>query len=128
MIRRNAETSLTHDVIAVLNALPGFLAWRSQAGLAKGCGGGWVHLAPAGTADVVGLYGPHGVFFGVETKNTHRDACKCETCVAQRAWGETVVARGGKYVRARSVDAVLRAFTPVRLVPLRAFTEVPRGT
>ena len=117
MRKRNPETSLTRDVIDALNLLPGFLVWRSQAGAVKSRGGGWVHMAPAGTADVVGLYGPHGVFFGVETKNTHRDACKCETCVAQRAWGETVVARGGKYMRARSVHAVLRALT-----------EVPRGT
>jgi len=113
MRKRNAETSLTRDVIAALNALPGFLAWRSQAGMVKSRGGGWVHLAPAGTADVVGLYGPHGVFFAVETKATHQDACKCETCSAQRAWGEAVVTRGGKYMRARSVHAVLRALTEV---------------
>jgi len=128
VIRRNAETSLTHDVIAVLNALPGFLAWRSQAGVVKSRGGGWVHLAPAGTADVVGLHGPHGVFFAVETKATHLDTCKCRTCAAQRKWCWAIEARGGKYVKARTVNAVLRAFgVPVadRIV-MRA--EVPRGT
>lgn len=109
MRKRNAETDLTSSVIEALNLLPGVMAWRSPAGKVKSRGGGWVQLAPAGTADIVGLMDPHGVFLGVETKSNHRDACRCESCEKQRAWGEAVVARGGVYLKTRTLEAVIAA-------------------
>jgi hypothetical protein len=82
-------------------------AWRCNSGKVK-VRGGWMQLAPKGTADVLGYFRAGGRMFGVEGKCSHRDGCPCESCADQRAWGERLVKAGGVYVRARSLDDVVK--------------------
>jgi hypothetical protein len=92
-----SETALTSAVLSALHKMPGVTAWRCNSGVR-----GRVRLAPAGTPDIIG-YLSSGRFLGIETKASHKDACACESCAAQRAWGSRAKANGVLYLRARTV-------------------------
>ena len=101
------ESDLTQPCLAALRAL-GCEVWRCQSGVVK-VRGAWMHLAPKGTADMIG-YMPGGRFLAAETKASHKDACACDSCEAQRVWGARLTAAGGLYVpRVRSVEQLVDA-------------------
>lgn len=83
------EADLTAQVIAALNHLPGVLVWQAKKrGQGKATQEGHV-------LDVIGYAAPHAVFLALETKRTHPDSCRCESCKGQRAWAARLGAAGG---------------------------------
>lgn len=93
-----SESALTAAVLRALGQLPGVTVWRCNSGRR-----GRVHLAPAGTPDVIG-YLRGGRFIGIETKASHGDECTCRSCTAQRAWAARAKACGVIYARVRTLD------------------------
>jgi hypothetical protein len=83
--------------------------WRNQSGSVR-ARGGYVHLGPAGSPDLVGwmLQGPRrGAFVGLEVKRPGEQATLIQT-----AWRQDIEKAGGVAGVVRSVDdalAVLRA-------------------
>jgi hypothetical protein len=59
------ETQLQRAILDALNLLPGVYAFRVNSGRR-----GKVHLAPAGTSDILAVVAPHGRFCGLEVKLT----------------------------------------------------------
>lgn len=81
-----SESELVRDVLDALKLFPRRLkAWRCQSGIVK-VARGWMHLAPAGTPDIIGYFRGSGRMFGIECKVSHKRACVCEPCEAQREW------------------------------------------
>lgn len=107
-MKRRTETDLTREVLTALGLYPAVVvAWRSNSGAVK-VRGGYMTLAPKGTADVIGYFVGSARFFGVETKKSHPDSCSCPKCEGQRAWGAKLTSQGGLYVgRVRSVEDAL---------------------
>jgi hypothetical protein len=62
--------------------------------------------ARKGTPDFLGYF-DNGLGWVIETKCTHRDGCKCDSCDAQRAWQASARARNVKYILARTLDDVV---------------------
>lgn len=110
------QSEVTAPIIAALEEA-GIVAWRQQAGVVQ-VRRGWMHLAPAGTPDIVGFL-PGGRFFGIEAKlagnRTSRDRGE-----KQAAWGARCVAQGGLYILARTVA---EAFAGLGLLPARNRAE-----
>jgi hypothetical protein len=102
-----SETALTAAVLNALERVPGVVAWRCNSGTVK-VRGAWMHLAPRGTADVIGFVVPNGRFFGIELKV---QGGKHPHTKEQQEWGEKVVKHGGIYILARSVGEALDALT-----------------
>lgn len=71
--RKGSETEL---VTATLNILQWFVQdgmfWRNNSGMIATQSGTMVKLAPAGTADIIGLIMPMGLFVALEAKVPHR--------------------------------------------------------
>lgn len=61
-----AETKLAADIRDAINSLTSAKVWREQSGQVR-VRRGYMHLAPAGTPDIVG-YLPGGRFIGIEVK------------------------------------------------------------
>lgn len=61
-----SQQVVERDIIAFLNA-NGFYAWRNQSGQLK-VGRGWVHFAPKGVSDVIGLHKSSGRIVAIERK------------------------------------------------------------
>jgi hypothetical protein len=71
----------------------GIRVWRQQAGKIRDSHGHWVHCAPKGAADLVGISA--GIHLEIE--------CKVDApwTADQRRWGRLIESRGGIYVLAR---------------------------
>jgi hypothetical protein len=105
-----AETAVTREVIEAVNATGAAFVWRNQSGITK-VRGGFMHLAPEGSPDVVGwLRG--GRFLGIEVKVEGNRTQKARA-ERQREWRDRIVASGGVSGEVRSaadaVALVLRA-------------------
>ena len=95
-------------------------AWRQQAGQVfvvpfkeaqrKGVRGHFMELAPAGAADLTGIY-DDGRRVEIEVKSAS-GAQRPE----QRAWESMIRSRGGVYILARSVDEALAHLGEARVV------------
>lgn len=111
-----SETSeVTRPLLDALRAL-GLWAVRMQSGRVKSKGGGWIHLSPAGTPDIIGCF-PDGRMFAVETKRSCRDGCPCPSCTAQRRVRVDLERSKVLYVFARSADGALQALGLAPLLP-----------
>lgn len=103
VIQREIENSLGHGRIRL---------WRQQAGRVyvvpyreaqrKGARGSWMDLAPAGAADLTGIYAD-GRRLEIEVKTPTG-----QQRAAQIAWQQMIQSRQGVYILARSVDDALR--------------------
>ena len=89
------EGGFKAPLLKAINATPGLRAWRQQAGSLK-VRGGFMVLAPAGAADIVGRAAPDGLHFEVETKGR-----KTEVEASQDPWALETRGAGAVYVRAR---------------------------
>lgn len=79
------ESELQREIMDALKHFSCLKAWRCNSGTVK-VRGGFMHLAPAGTPDVIGFFRESGRFFGIECKSSHKEKCNCVKCIAQRAW------------------------------------------
>lgn len=61
-----AERDIKRSILDGLHAA-GIIAFRVHSGKVK-VRGGWMHLAPEGTPDIVAIVPPHGRFLGLEVK------------------------------------------------------------
>lgn len=96
------EQQLATALVERLNLISGVHVTAIDSGGARQRNG---QRPEPGMSDVIGWAAPEGIFIGVETKNTHKDDCGCDSCTAQRAWGARLRAAGGVYVdRVRSVN------------------------
>jgi hypothetical protein len=97
------EQQLATALVERLNLVPGVHVTAIDSGGARQRNG---QRPEPGMSDIIGWAAPEGIFIGVETKNTHKDSCSCDSCAVQRAWGARLVAAGGVYVAGiRSVQA-----------------------
>jgi hypothetical protein len=88
------EEAGTTAVVAALDAMPEIeMAWQSRKR-----GGVRANDAAKSVADVTALSRPDGIHVEVEMKGTHKDACACGSCSAQRDRAERVRGAGGVYV------------------------------
>jgi hypothetical protein len=108
---RNQETERYKAILALAAVVPGLSLVRVQSGRIQTRRGGWVHLAPAGTADFLGQL--DGRALAIEAKNA--DTGQDED---QRRWATAWMARGGLYLIARDVGEL-----HARLLEMRARTE-----
>ena len=76
----------------------GCFIWRNNTGAFKDATGRWVRYGLNGSADVIGV-NPSGRFIAVEAKSD-----KGKPTEQQLRFGERVVAHGGVYVVAHSID------------------------
>lgn len=97
----------------VLKMCPFIKAWREQSGMVK-VRGAWMHLAPNGTADFVGLL-RGGRFIGIEVK---RSARKGDTHIAQREaqakWRAEIEALGGVAIVVSSAGELIEKLEALR--------------
>lgn len=61
----------------------------------------------------------------VEAKGSHPDACKCKSCEAQHKMRVTLIARGGLYLKVRSVVEALVGLGLVQVAKDRAVLAAP---
>ena len=112
MTRNELTRAITGKILADMNA-KGWLLWRANSGKVGTKHGGWIHLAPAGTADIVGMTDT-GQFIGIEVKidrddKLNDDQVKWHKMVKERD-GRTYVAYPDKAIngwRAVEFDEVL---------------------
>lgn len=91
-----SESDVLKACAQVLSASPHVMAWRSHSGMVK-IRGGFMHLAPKGTADFTGML-RGGRFIGIEVKRdvkSKKTNNAIDTLGAQKAWAERVTAMGG---------------------------------
>ena len=120
------ENQVQSGVISYLCFRPDIFWWRNNSGAYKPASGGYIKYGMVGSADILALQAPHGRFIGVETKREVGG----ELTVDQRVWGENVVAHGGLYVVATTVQDVIDALgePQVRVVKQVARQRTyPRG-
>lgn len=84
----------------------GALAFRMQSGQVK-VRGAWMHLCPAGTADVL-VFPRNLPVTWVETKQAGASTAK-ERVQAQAEFAEQVRAMGHRYLKVRSIDEGMEA-------------------
>lgn len=121
--RVTENNTLIPGILEALLYLPEVFAFQVKAEARRG----ERSIVPKGTADILGVHlqligkritrdtllpagfgAPNplvhriGQAFAIETKWTHRTACKCKSCVAQRTWRELWEKRGGLYILAQS--------------------------
>lgn len=102
----NPETKIQNDILVALSTFPGMIVWRSAVG------NGWVRTGNGfrpmrfggipGQADIIGCW--RGRFIAIEVKTKDRRSKKS---AEQEAWGNAIIAAGGLYIVARSVDEAL---------------------
>jgi hypothetical protein len=83
--------------------------WRQNSGRTQTATGRLVQLAPAGTADVIGILGPGGRFCGLEAKRPGN-----KPTPIQREWAERVRALGGFAAVFTSLDELAAAVERAR--------------
>ena len=81
-----------HILRHVSQLVPQVKIWRANSGKVK-VKGGYMSLAPAGTADIVGLIKPHGQFLAIEVKVPGQNLSE-----AQEAWRKEIESMGGLYI------------------------------
>jgi hypothetical protein len=99
------EQDLYGDIIEFLH-LHGIKAFRFNSGKVKTAHGTWVQLAPKGSADIIGIIGRPGRWFGrwicVEGKRSDTD----KPTPDQQAWLDDMAKRGAVIVLARNTKEV----------------------
>ena len=117
--RRPARAREAEVLNAVLKYLKsrGVFHWRQNTGGAV-YAGRRVSFAMPGMADVIGIL-PGGFFLAVECKRPGRDATSPRRKAKQERFADKVLAAGGVYLRATSVDDV----RPVVESFIRAFRQ-----
>lgn len=115
MKRRTENNDLIPAVLTALAHMPEVFAFSVKAEARKG----QRRIVPKGTADILGVvccrvvFAPEVSAYGrglaIETKASHRDACKCDSCVAQRDFRTDWESRGGLYLKVRTVEEVIVA-------------------
>lgn len=122
MRRRTENNELIPAVLAALAHMPEVFAFPVRLGVR---GKLRVKVVPRGTPDILGLWrggcqqlsafgsvlcgGSIGRGLAIETKASHSDSCKCDSCAAQRAFRIDWESRGGLYLKIRSVEQVVQA-------------------
>lgn len=102
-----SENDIQRQILDALLGI-GALAFRVQAGQVK-VRGGWMHLAPQGTADILVVVPPHGRFLALEVKTA-----KGKEREAQLRWAEEIRAVGGMVRTVRTVEQALAAYVEAR--------------
>lgn len=105
-----SEREIQRAILIYLGQHPRVVAaWRNQSGMVKTYGGRWMHLAPAGTPDIVGIL-DGGRFLGVEVKDpATRGKGKWADQEHQESWRVKANNAGALVVHATSVEDVRRA-------------------
>jgi len=109
------ERQVQTGVLAYLSIRKDIIFWRQNVGAVK-FDDFFVRFGLRGAADIQGIQGPTGRFFGIECKREIGGKVSQE----QENWGQNVENAGGLYIVARSVEAVEKALGPeqVRVVKL----------
>lgn len=90
---KTSETVLvTHALNMLRMFVPDGMFWRNNAGMIPTMTGGMVRLAPAGTADIVGIVGPLGIFVALEAKVPSR---RNNVSKLQKDWLKKIKDLGG---------------------------------
>ena len=108
-----SEAAIQRQILDYL-MLRGVFAWRNNSGAVKIAGKGndrFMRFGMPGSADIIGICptskltgGPIGRFMAIEVKTA-----KGKLSPAQESFRDAVIANGGKYTLARSVDDVIKA-------------------
>jgi hypothetical protein len=101
------ESDVKAGVIAYLSIRQDLFFWRANTGAAN-FNGYYVQFGLKGAADIQGVQGPNGRFFGIETKREIGGRVSGD----QERWGAAVVSAGGIYVVSRDVAVVAAALGP----------------
>jgi hypothetical protein len=108
--RRKAETLVSKAIAETAKWMPDVHLVRVQSGQVK-VRGGWMHNAPAGTADLLGV-GPGGRALACEIKTEDG-----ELSPEQEAFAAMWKRKGGLWVVVRSKDEFMAAMLEARGVP-----------
>lgn len=117
-LRLPTETEFKRDLTKALNAAPGIYVWRNASGCIRS-GKAWLHLAPKGSGDLIGVVKPDGLLLSIECKVGKAKDNGTGTLDAQEAWAHRMADAGAVHVTAQMhedetlVEAVARC---VRLV------------
>ncbi len=98
-----SETDIQGAILEAFKRL-GVLAWRCNSGKVR-VRGGWMHLAPVGTPDILVVVPPRGRLLGLEVKTL-----KGREREAQTAWAVDARQRGASVATVRSVAEAVAAF------------------
>ncbi len=100
---------------AILDALlaAGAMAFRAQAGKVK-VRGGWMHLCPPGTPDILVVVPPHGLLLGLEVKTATGEERE-----SQLAWANKARRRGALVETVRSPQEAVAAYQAAVLLSER---------
>jgi hypothetical protein len=100
-------------ILAALEAVGAF-AFRVQSGMVK-VRGGWMHLSPPGTADILVIVPPDGRVLGLEVKTA-----KGKERDAQLTWADAVRGLGGAVQTVRTPEEAVRAYLDAKASPRAA--------
>lgn len=98
-----AEGDIKRAMLEALEAVGAF-AFRAQSGMVK-VRGGYMHLAPPGTPDILVIVPPLGRLLGLEVKTA-----KGAEREAQLAWASGVRRLGGWVQTVRTPEEAVRAY------------------
>lgn len=107
------EGDIKRRILAALEAAGAF-AFRVQSGMVK-VRGGWMHLSPTGTADVLVIVPPHGRLLGLEVKTA-----KGKEREAQLRWADDVRRLGGVVRTVRTPEEAVTAYLEMKTRPRAA--------
>lgn len=92
-LKGGSETELVTTTLNLLRwFIPDGMFWRNNSGMVTTQIGTMVKLAPAGTADIVGILMPMGLFVALEAKVPHR---RNNVSPKQKRWLQEVERMGG---------------------------------
>jgi hypothetical protein len=103
-----SETAIRSAIVDALNATRLCRVWSAHAGIVK-VRGGWMHLSPEGTPDVVG-FSRSGIFIGIEIKVAGNKTTK-ERAAKQAAFREAIARAGGMTGVATSIGEAVAIVT-----------------
>lgn len=103
------ESAVVAAVLAYLTCRGDVIAWRNNTGAYSPRPGQWIRFGHEGSGDIIGLIAPSGRFLSIECKRPKG----ARLSAAQERHRDQVLAAGGIYILARSVDDVERALPSV---------------
>lgn len=100
------ETAIIASIVTVVNRTGEAFVWRNQSGIVR-VKGGFMHLAPSGSPDVVG-WTRDGRFVGFEVKvpNARTEKGRAER---QAEWRARIIAAGGVAAQVTGAMDAIRA-------------------
>ncbi len=95
-----SETALVKQILLALGNQPDFICWRNNTGKLADVNGRWVTYGlGVGSADIIGVLAPWGLFIAFEVKTATG-----KTRPEQLNWGGAVAKHGGWYFVVHSVE------------------------